>query len=226
MSIVLRQDQVAKEMNSLISVVVADDHPIVLDGLVGVFRMHRDLNVVAACSEGLAAVQAIHEFRPDVAVLDVAMPGMSGLDILSIISSHAYETKVIFLTAFVSDRQLLTAIAHGARGLVLKDAAADNIVNCVRNVAAGQKWIPTNIVRAALEREEGRRDLIEKLTIRERQIILLISEGVSNKEIGRQLNLAEGTVKAHLHHIYSKLEVANRTALNALAIAYQTELRT
>jgi two-component system nitrate/nitrite response regulator NarL len=204
--------------------VVADDHPIVLEGVVGVLRMHRDLNIVAVCSEGFGAAQAIREFRPDVAVLDISMPGMSGIDILSTIATHRYETKVILLTAGVSDKQLLTAIAQGARGLILKDVAADNITKCVKEVAAGKKWIPTNIVEAALEREEGRRDLIEKLTVRERQITLLISEGVSNKAIGRKLNLTEGTVKIHLHNIYGKLEVPNRTALTAVAIAYQSEL--
>jgi two-component system, NarL family, nitrate/nitrite response regulator NarL len=212
-------------MSRSISVVVADDHPIVLEGIVGVLRMHRDLNIVAVCSEGLCAAQAIRELRPDVAVLDVSMPGKSGIDILSMIAAHRYETKIILLTAGLSDKQLLTAISHRACGLMLKDVAADNIVKCVRDVAAGQKWIPTNIVEAALEREEGRRDLIEKLTVRERQLILLISQGVSNKTIGRQLNLTEGTVKIHLHNIYSKLEVPNRTALTALAIAYQNELR-
>ena len=212
-------------MSRCISLVVADDHPIVLEGVVGVLRMHRDLNIVAVCSEGLGAARAIREFRPDVAVLDVSMPGMSGIDILSTIVEHRFETKVIFLTAGMSDKQLLTAIAQRACGLILKDAAADNIVKCVREVAADRKWIPTNIVEAALEREEGRRDLIDKLTIRERQVTSLIFEGVSNKAIGRQLNLTEGTVKIHLHNIYSKLEVANRTALTALAIAYQSELR-
>ena len=212
-------------MNRCISLVVADDHPIVLEGVVGVLRMHRDLNIVAVCSEGFGAARAISEFRPDVAVLDVSMPGMSGIDILSTIATHRYETKVIFLTAGVSDKQLLTAIAQRACGLILKDVAADNIVKCVRDVAAGQKWIPTNIVEAALEREESRHDLVQKLTLRERQITSLIAEGLSNKEIGRQLNLTEGTVKIHLHNIYSKLEVANRTALTALAIAYQRELR-
>ena len=212
-------------MSRCISLVVADDHPIVLEGVVGVLRMHRDLNIVAVCSEGLGAARAIREFRPDVAVLDVSMPGMSGIDILSTIVEHRYETKVIFLTAGMSDKQLLTAIAQRACGLILKDEAADNIVKCVREVAAGRKWIPTNIVEAALEREEGRRDLIDKLTVRERQVTSLISEGVSNKAIGRQLNLTEGTVKIHLHNIYSKLEVPNRTALTTLAIAYQSELR-
>jgi DNA-binding NarL/FixJ family response regulator len=208
-----------------ISVVVADDHPVVLQGIVGVLRMHKDLNIVAVCSEGPAAMQAILELRPDVAVLDVAMPGMSGIDILSTMVAHDCLTKVIFLTAGLSDKQLLTAIAQGARGLILKDVAADNIVKCVREVAGGSRWIPIDIVEAALEREEGKRDLVEKLTLRERQIITLLSEGLSNKEIGRQLGLTEGTVKIHLHNIYTKLEVPNRTALTALAIAYQNELR-
>jgi two-component system, NarL family, nitrate/nitrite response regulator NarL len=208
-----------------ITVVVADDHPIVLQGVVGVLRMQQDLNIVAVCSDGAAATKAILDLRPDLAVLDVAMPGMSGIDILSEIVAHSCETKVIFLTAGVSDKQLLTAIAQGARGLILKDVAADNIVTCVREVADGRRWIPIDIVEAALEREEGKRDVVEKLTLREKQITSLISEGLSNKEIGRQLHLTEGTVKIHLHNIYTKLEVPNRTALTALAIAYQNELR-
>ena len=209
----------------VITIVVADDHPIVLQGVVGVLRTQQDINVVAICSDGAAATKAILDLSPNVAVLDVAMPGMSGIDILSEIVAHGCGTKVIFLTAGVSDKQLLTAIAQGARGLILKDVAADNIVKCVREVAEGRRWIPIDIVEAALEREEGRRDVVEKLTLRERQITSLISEGLSNKEIGRQLHLTEGTVKIHLHNIYTKLEVPNRTALTALAIAYQNELR-
>jgi two-component system, NarL family, nitrate/nitrite response regulator NarL len=208
-----------------ISIVVADDHPMVLQGVVGVLRLHKDFDVVAVCDEGLAALQAIRDYAPHVAVLDVTMPKMSGIDILSRINSEGYQTKVIFLSAAVSDKEIVTAFTEGVRGIIFKDAAVDSIVTCIREVAAGQKWIPADIVESALDREGGRQSLVELLTTREIQITSLISEGFSNKEIGRRLKLAEGTIKIHLHKIYAKMDVPNRTALTALALAHKDELR-
>lgn len=208
-----------------ISIVVADDHPVVLQGVVGVLRLCKDFDVVAVCDEGLAALQAIRDFVPDIAVLDVTMPKMGGIDVLSRINSEGYQTKVVFLSAAVSDKQIVSAFAQGVRGIIFKDAAADSIVRCIREVAAGQRWIPADIVESALEQEGGRQSLVERLTVREIQITSLISEGLSNKEIGRRLKLREGTIKIHLHNIYAKMDVPNRTALTALVIAFRDELR-
>jgi DNA-binding NarL/FixJ family response regulator len=215
--------------SSAISIVLADDHPVVLHGVAGILRAQPEMKVLAACSDGTAATNAIRQFTPDVAVLDIAMPGRNGLDVLSDIVADGFRTKVVFLTAIASDEQILAAIANGAKGIVLKDAAPDSLVDCVRDVAAGKQWFPVDIVEAALRRDEGRRAeserFVQRLTAREQQIVLLVAEGLSNKEIARRIELTEGTIKIHLHNIYEKLEIPNRTALTALAIAYQYQLR-
>ena len=211
------------------SIVVADDHPVVLHGVTGILKLHPDLEVVAACSDGAAAAQAIRNFAPDLAVLDLGMPGLNGLDVLSGIAANGYATKVVFLTASVTDDQIASAIAGGAKGIVLKDAAPDSLLHCIREVLAGQQWFPADLVAAALEREAGhqleRARFIHQLTAREQQVVLLVSDAISNKEIARRLDLTEGTVKVHLHNIYEKLGVSNRTALTVLAIAHRDQLR-
>ena len=217
-----------KHQKRSISIVVADDHPVVLHGLADVLRSNPDMNVVAACSDGATALEAIRKWSPNVAVLDIAMPVLSGLDVLASITADGLATKVVILTATASDAQLLHAIAAGAQGIVLKEEAITELVQCIRTVAEGRPWLPSDLVNAALERETGRRSesqrLTQTLTSRERQIMLLVAEGLSNKAVGRQLELSEGTVKIHLHNIYQKLQVNNRTTLAALAIAYRDEL--
>jgi DNA-binding NarL/FixJ family response regulator len=217
-----------KDQSGAITIVVADDHPIVLHGLADVLRSNPDMNVVAACGDGATALEAIRKCSPNVAVIDVSMPGLSGLDVLASITADGLATKVVILTATATDGQLLRAIAGGARGVILKEEALTELVQCVRAVAEGRPWLPSALVNAALERETGRRlaseHLTRSLTTRERQIILLIAEGLSNKAVGRRLDLSEGTVKIHLHNIYQKLHVSNRTTLAALAITHRDEL--
>jgi DNA-binding NarL/FixJ family response regulator len=214
--------------SSPISIVLADDHPVVLHGLADVLRSNADMKVVAVCSDGTTALEAIRKSSPNVAVLDVLMPGLSGIDVLESITAEGLPTKVVILTATASDGQLLRAIAGGAQGLVLKEEALTDLVQCIRAVAGGRPWLPSALVNAALERETGRRSATERLThlltTRERQIILLVAEGLSNKAVGRRLDLSEGTVKIHLHNVYQKLQVNNRTSLAALAIAYRDAL--
>jgi two-component system nitrate/nitrite response regulator NarL len=210
-----------------LSVLVADDHPVVLQGIVGVLRSQADINVVSICRDGVAALKAIREVAPDIALLDISMPGLNGIEILT--AADGCATKIVLLTALATDEQILTAVARGAKGLLLKDGAINDLVHCLHEVAAGRPWLPQDLLDAALERETGRRvisDRLEKsLTTREQQVMLAVSEGLSNKEVGRQLDLSEGTVKIHLHNIYQKVSVANRTALAALAIAHRNHLR-
>jgi DNA-binding NarL/FixJ family response regulator len=212
-----------------ISIVVADDHPAVLHGVADVLTSHHpNMTVVAACNDGASALRAIQQFAPTVAVLDVFMPGLSGLDLLARISAAHSRTKVVFLTATASEGQLLTAIARGAKGIVLKDAPLTELVQCVQAVAAGGHWLPLDLVDAALKHESrcqsaGQR-LAHSLTGRERHIALMVAEGFPNKEIGRRLDLSEATVKIHLHNIYKKLGVNNRTTLAARTITHREEL--
>jgi two-component system nitrate/nitrite response regulator NarL len=213
---------------SRVSIVVADDHPVVLRGLIDVLRSCPQLDVVAACSDGNSAMDAIRKLAPDVAVLDIAMPGLNGIDVLTSIAANKSETKVAFLTASIADDQILAAIARGAKAIMLKDTAPENLTDCVQAVAAGEKWFPSDLIDAAIERETGRRLRGERigqmLTTRERAIILLVAEGLPNKVVARRLAISEGTVKIHLHNIYQKIGVANRTALTVFALAHATEI--
>jgi DNA-binding NarL/FixJ family response regulator len=211
--------------NCQISVLVAEDHPVVLHGIVSLLRSYPDITVVAECSDGHAAVKGIKEFAPDVAVLDMAMPGHGGLEVLSTIAAFASQTRVIFLTATATESQILTAIARGAKGILHKDVASDELMQSIRKVAQGNKWY-SETVAEIIDRASQRIAQIpcrEHLSVREKQVTQLASTGLSNKGIARSLYLTEGTVKVHLHNIFQKLGVPNRTALTALAIARPSE---
>jgi two-component system nitrate/nitrite response regulator NarL len=211
-----------------ISIVVADDHPAVLHGVTDILKSNSDMNVVARCIDGATALDAIRKFAPTVAVLDIFMPGLSGLDVLRHLSAERTETKLVFLTATANDEQILAAVAGGAKGIILKERALSELIECVRTVAAGATWLPADLIDAACQREAGRQSVRQllgsSLTCRERQITLMVAEGLPNKEIGRRLDLSEGTVKIHLHNIYKKIGVNNRTALTATAIAHREHL--
>jgi len=200
-----------------ISIIIADDHPIVLCGVVGLLRSHPDMNVLATCSSGADALKTIRELNPDIAVLDVSMPDLDGVAVLLRLGQSA-RTRVVLLTAAATDAQLATAIACGARGIVLKDGALDCLLACIREVAAGRHWLLASEVQESSAPEQLHPPSSHTLTLRERQVMALVSEGLSNKQVGRRLNLTEGTIKMHLHNIYGKVGVSNRTALAALAI--------
>ncbi len=210
-------------------VLIADDHPILLHGLQELLRSQNGFEVVAACPNGTAALRAIRDFIPEVAVLDISMPQLNGLDVLAAVAKEGLPTRIVFLTASATDDQIVKAVTRGAWGIMLKESAADDLVDCLRAVASGSRWLPSELVNAARNREAGRHaeaNRVEQaLTPREREIARLISEGLSNKEIGRRLNVSDGTIKIHLHNIYQKLGVSNRTALAALALTHRDRLR-
>jgi two-component system nitrate/nitrite response regulator NarL len=216
------------DRHKIISVVLADDHPAILLGVAELLRSNRDIKVAATCSNGTAAMEAIRQLAPNVAVLDFFMPGLNGLEVLANLSAERCVTRAVFLTATATDKQLLTAVSRGAKGIVLKETALDELVECIRVVAGGREWLPPSLIDAAFEREAARQSvsthLAQSLTCRERQIVLLVAEGLSNKEMCRRLGLSEGTVKIHLHNIYEKVGINNRTALAAMAVAGHEEL--
>jgi two-component system nitrate/nitrite response regulator NarL len=190
-----------------VSIVIADRHPVVLWGLKNILGDENGFIVVATCCDGAKSMQAIRDLSPDIALLDMSMSDSIRLEILAAVTSERLCTRVVFLAAAVGDRELVTAAAWGAYGVVTKEATPEMLVDFLRQVASGE-LLPLSLLHA-----EHRRDARIMLTERECQIMELVSEGLSNKEIGRRLNLAEGTIKIHLHHIYRKLAVKNRTAL-------------
>jgi RNA polymerase sigma factor (sigma-70 family) len=216
------------QVSPALRVILADDHPVFLSGLRALLQTDPMFEVVDSCPDGKAALQAILVSKPDLAVLDVSMPGCTGVEVLAELGSRSLSTRVILLTASAGDHEIVEAVARGAYGLMLKDAAADTLLECMRSVSVGRRWLPSDLVEAAVEREEGKRAKVSQLdnalTAREREIVTLVAEGQSNKEIARQLGLTDGTVKIHLHNIYRKLEVSNRTSLTALALTYRNRL--
>lgn len=204
-------------------VVIADRHPVVLQGLSDLLGAERDFRIVASCGDGASCIDAIRNFKPDIAVVDAALPGLSGLDILNILSAEKLRTRLVVFGASIEDVHLALLAAAGAYAVILKDVEPQLLVQTLRQVAEGRR------VLSPASPEEGvtrvRKAVAEKnlstLTDRERQIVSLVSGGLSNKEIGRRLNLSDGTIKVHLHHIFQKLDVSNRTALAAMAFSNQ-----
>lgn len=207
------------------SVLIADDHPLVLRALKDLISSEADFEVTAAVTDGASALSSIRYHPPNLAVLDLTMPGHSGLSLLKIIAGEALPVRVIFLTASISDEQILDAITAGVFGILHKESAPEVLIECMRHVAAGQKWLPPELVEPAITRQNDHRNRqrlqSELLTVREAEIVRLVSEGLSNKHIARNLGVSEGTVKIHLHNIYQKLRVDNRTRLAAMAFGWR-----
>jgi len=205
------------------SVVIADHHPVVLQGLTNILGAASGFEVVASCSDGTDCIEAIRSLVPDIAIIDISMPGLTGLEILAIANSESLSTRLVFFTASVEDRELVISAAAGAYGVILKDVAPEILVQSLRQVADGQRLLPLPPSDQTALREQrnvaNAENVLTVLTDRERQIMRLVSEGLSNKEIGRRLNIVDGTIKVHLHHIFQKLEISNRTVLAALAIS-------
>ncbi len=204
-----------------ISLVLADDHPIVLDGLERLFELERDFSVVARCLDGDEAVLAVRQHRPDVLVLDLRMKKIDGLTVLRQIQEEKLPTRVVLLTAALDERDLLEAIRLGVRGVLLKEMAPRLLVQCIRKVHAGGQWLEKESTSRALEsmlkREAGARELGAVLTPREIEIMRMVATGLHNREISEKLHISEGTVKIHLHHIYEKLDITGRVELTVYA---------
>jgi two-component system, NarL family, nitrate/nitrite response regulator NarL len=201
------------------NVLIADSCPVAVQGLRKVLAAQHNFRIVACCNDGMSCIKAIRSLRPDIAILEVSMPGLTGLEILSIVNSEGFSTRVVFFTASVEDSELVKSAAAGAYGIILKDAALESLVKSLQQVADGQRLLPLpSSDQVSREQIAVTENALTVLTDREHQIMCLVSEGLSNKEIGRRLNVSDGTIKVHLHHIYEKLEISNRTALAALAI--------
>lgn len=208
---------VEQRSNVEVSLVLADDHPIVLDGLAQLFRLEPGCRVIARCTNSEETLAAVRRYQPDVLVLDVRMPGKDGLAVLKELAAENLRTRVVLLTAALDEDDVMEAIRLGARGLVLKEMAPRVLVECVRTVQAGGRWLDHRSVVRALEnvarREAGTARLASVLSPRELEIVRLIAKGLRNKHIAEQLGITEGTVKIHLHRIYEKLHVDGRLAL-------------
>jgi two-component system NarL family response regulator len=196
-----------------IRILIADDHPVVREGLSALISRQPDMKVVAQASDGGEAVEQFFLHRPDVALIDLRMPRMGGADVILAIRQRAPEGRVIVLTTFDGDEDIYRALRAGAKGYLLKDASSEELLECIRTVHAGKTFIPPAMA-AKLANRLGSADL----SPRELEVLNLMVDGKSNKEIGVLLYISEGTVKVHVNHILEKLGVSGRTAASVAAL--------
>ena len=193
-----------------VRIIIADDHPLVLDGLHGLLAGEPDMDVVATATDGERALDAVRRFAPDVLILDLEMPYMGGLQCLLAIRKAEIPVRVLVLSAFGDAHTLRTAIENGADGFALKTGAAEATLAAIRQVAHGHLAFP-QAARRWLTASQSTTSAADQLTDREEEVLTLLAQGFSNLQIAASLNLSESTVKFHLRNLYSKLGVTNRT---------------
>jgi DNA-binding NarL/FixJ family response regulator len=204
-----------------IRVVLADDHAVVRAGIRKFLEGAEDIQVVAEADDGAQAIEVIKSQNPDVAVLDIQMPEMSGIDVTRWVRSNARSTGVLILTAFDDDPYILAVLQAGANGYVLKTADAEDIIRAVRSVHDGQSALDPAIARKVMAHISGSKSSfpVERLTDRELEVLSLTAKGYTNKAIGVQLGISDRTVQGHLAKIFNKLQAESRTEAVMRAVA-------
>jgi two-component system, NarL family, response regulator len=202
----MKGKSVPMESQAKIRVLVADDHPVVRHGIMANLNPQRDMTVVAEAGDGVEALELIKEHLPDVVILDLRMPRMDGLDVIAEVNRLKLPSKVIIMTTFESQEDVNRSMKAGARGYLLKDSSQEEILDAIRRVSVGETYLPARIVQKVAE---GMRK--PELSPREIEVLQCVAAGKSNKEIGVQLFIAEGTVKTHVKNLLEKLSVVGRT---------------
>jgi DNA-binding NarL/FixJ family response regulator len=196
-----------------IDIVLADDHPIVLVGLTQLLGLEPDFRLVEGCLNGARTLEAVRRHHPSVLILDIRMPDIDGLAVLRALREEELPTRVVLLTAALDDDETVEAIRLGACGVVLKEAATSQLVQCVRRAHAGERSLDHAMAMRALDQVVRRDEMAGTLTVREMEITRLAAGGLRNRKIASRLGISEGTVKLHLHNIYEKLHLDGRYEL-------------
>jgi DNA-binding NarL/FixJ family response regulator len=196
-----------------LAVLIADDHPVVREGLVAMIHTQPDLQVIAEASNGQDAMEKFFAHRPDIALLDLRMPIMTGVEAVVAICEKEPGARLAILTSYESEEEIYRALRAGAQGYVLKDAPAADLIECIRAISEGRTWIPPGIGAKLARRVKG-----QELTAREMEVLRTLVMGKSNKEIGCLLDIAESTVKVHVTHVLEKLKASGRTEAISVAL--------
>ncbi len=210
---------------STITVLIADDHSILREGLRGLLEEHDDLLVVGEAVTGRDAIQKVRELKPDILLLDLIMPEMSGVDALEVIGVETPGTRTIVLTGADDDEMLARSIQAGAKGYLLKDAASSQLIEVIRTVAAGNCWLPPGLTNRLFQGISKKPDVDESarlslLTARELEVLKLLGEARSNSSIADVLFISEHTVKVHVSRVLEKLELDTRAETIRFAIRH------
>ena len=197
----------------VITVLCVDDHPLVLDGIMQKINRQPDMTVVATATDGKQAVDLFKRHRPDVTVMDLQLPGMSGLDAIQAIRSENPKARIVVLTMYQGDEDIFRALKSGAATYLLKDTPSDELVRAVRDVHLGLSSLPANVAQRL-----ATRPFDEGLTSRGMEVLRLLAAGMRNKEIAAALDISQETVQGHVKKILRTLEVNDRTAAVTVAI--------
>ncbi|HSG31854.1 MAG TPA: response regulator transcription factor [Thermodesulfobacteriota bacterium] len=204
---------------SKITIFVADDHPIVKEGLITILNTQSDFKVVGEAMDGTKVVSGVEETNPDILVLDLEMPGMDGIEIIEKLNKSGCKAKAIIFTAYKTDDRIFSAFELGAKGYLLKGSPKEEIFDAVRNVYNGGTSVHPDVTDRLVK---GVNQKLDKLTPRELDVMKSLSRGLTNKEIAYELFISERTVKFHISSIFTKLGAETRT--EALSIAIQKGL--
>ncbi len=208
---------VAEAAVAKIRVILADDHPVVRDGLAAIVNQQKDMTVVAEAQDGADAITMYEEHRPDVMVLDLRMPRRDGVAVVEEVLDRHPKARLLIMTTYDGDEDIFRSLSKGAKGYLLKDAPRTEILSAIRAVANDQPYTSGAIAAKALQRLSR-----PSLTQRELDVLQQIAEGRSNKDIGRRLKITEGTAKTHVKAILTKLDAISRT--EAVAVAHKRGL--
>jgi DNA-binding NarL/FixJ family response regulator len=204
---------VAAQTPYRIRLLVADDHPLVRDGIVAVVSAEPDMEVVAQAGDGREAVARFRSLQPDVALMDVQMPGLDGIGATAAIRSQAPTARIVILTTYDGDVQAMRALKAGASGYLLKSMFRTEVMDAIRTVHAGRRYVPQ-----AIAARLGAHAMSEELSPREVEVLREVAQGGGNLAVARRLGVSDDTVKTHMKHILSKLEASDRTQAVTIAV--------
>lgn len=196
-----------------IRILIVDDHPVVRAGLTSMLGTQAELEVIGSASSGEEALDIIHRTIPDVILLDLRMPGLNGIDMLLAAKKRGSQLRTIILTSYETDEDIYRAVQAGAQGYLLKDTPLKEMLEAIRVVNAGKRYIPRQIAQRLAERM-----MRTELTARELEILKMLAKGPTNKQIGHALGISDYTVRNHVNSIIEKLEVSDRTEAATTAI--------
>jgi len=200
-------------MKPPIRILLVDDHYVVRMGLAAILQMEPDMSLVAEADDAERALEEFRKHRPDVTLLDIRMPGVSGVEATRRIRAEFPEARVVMLTTSDGDETIFQAVKAGTSGYLLKNAPGDELIAAIRQVHAGERYLPRAVASRLAERNPD-----ASLTPRELEVLELLTKGLTNREIGELLGFSTNTAKAHLKHILSKLEVSDRTEATRAAV--------